>query len=155
MAPAHRAQHAGERAAAGMAGGGSGWVGGSEGSRRLVASPAKCITAGPQLTQAATPGCTSPCALTPLRVNPKSMCGVQLYDETRIDHFRAFAGYWAVAADAETGGLPRSRATTCTPLPLRWAQWLQFSVRPARHSGISRWIELAIPECACANHCAG
>lgn len=28
---------------------------------------------------------------------------MQLYDETRIDHFRAFAGYWAVAADAETG----------------------------------------------------
>ncbi|EFN57034.1 hypothetical protein CHLNCDRAFT_21506 [Chlorella variabilis] len=27
---------------------------------------------------------------------------MQLYDETRIDHFRAFAGYWAVAADAET-----------------------------------------------------
>lgn len=27
---------------------------------------------------------------------------MQLYDETRIDHFRAFAGYWAVEADAET-----------------------------------------------------
>ncbi|KAK9824025.1 hypothetical protein WJX72_007052 [[Myrmecia] bisecta] len=26
----------------------------------------------------------------------------QLYDETRIDHFRGFAGYWAVDADAET-----------------------------------------------------
>lgn len=28
---------------------------------------------------------------------------LQLYDETRIDHFRAFVGYWAVAADSETG----------------------------------------------------
>lgn len=27
---------------------------------------------------------------------------MQLYDETRIDHFRAFVGYWAVAADSET-----------------------------------------------------
>lgn len=27
---------------------------------------------------------------------------LQLYDETRIDHFRAFAGYWSVAADEET-----------------------------------------------------
>lgn len=26
----------------------------------------------------------------------------QLYDETRVDHFRGFAGYWAVEADAET-----------------------------------------------------
>jgi 4-alpha-glucanotransferase len=27
---------------------------------------------------------------------------MQLFDETRVDHFRAFAGYWSVAADAET-----------------------------------------------------
>ncbi|MEW5303517.1 MAG: hypothetical protein WDW36_006201 [Sanguina aurantia] len=27
---------------------------------------------------------------------------MQLYDETRIDHFRGFAGYWAVDASAET-----------------------------------------------------
>lgn len=27
---------------------------------------------------------------------------LELYDETRIDHFRGFAGYWQVAGDAET-----------------------------------------------------
>uniref|UniRef100_A0A1D2ABW5 4-alpha-glucanotransferase n=2 Tax=Auxenochlorella protothecoides TaxID=3075 RepID=A0A1D2ABW5_AUXPR len=27
---------------------------------------------------------------------------LQLYDETRVDHFRAFAGYWAVGAQEET-----------------------------------------------------
>lgn len=38
---------------------------------------------------------------------------LQLYDETRVDHFRAFAGYWAVPADHDTGawdwGPPRAR----------------------------------------------
>lgn len=28
--------------------------------------------------------------------------GLQIYNQTRIDHFRAFAGYWAVPATAET-----------------------------------------------------
>ena len=27
---------------------------------------------------------------------------LQLYDETRIDHFRGFAGYWMIDGDAET-----------------------------------------------------
>jgi 4-alpha-glucanotransferase len=27
---------------------------------------------------------------------------MQLFDETRVDHFRAFAGYWAVDAAATT-----------------------------------------------------
>jgi hypothetical protein len=28
-----------------------------------------------------------------------------MYDETRVDHFRGFAGYWSVDAQAETGAL--------------------------------------------------
>ena len=37
---------------------------------------------------------------------------LQLYDEIRIDHFRAFAGYWAIPADAETGGCHCGGAAT-------------------------------------------
>lgn len=27
---------------------------------------------------------------------------LELYDETRVDHFRGFAGYWSIDAQAET-----------------------------------------------------
>lgn len=36
---------------------------------------------------------------------------LQLYDETRVDHFRAFAGYWAVGAQEETGVQRRGGGT--------------------------------------------
>jgi hypothetical protein len=38
---------------------------------------------------------------------------LQLYDETRIDHFRGFAGYWSVDAKAETAMVRGPGAAAC------------------------------------------
>ena len=50
---------------------------------------------------------------------------LQLYDETRVDHFRAFAGYWAVEAWRETGEAWRGSGLRLLllllpPLPYRY-----------------------------------
>lgn len=44
----------------------------------------------------------TPTAAGRLKYPPSYVFGLQIYNQTRIDHFRAFAGYWAVPATAET-----------------------------------------------------